>query len=41
MTTSYCKIATAVGLDMPASDDDLRDVLEADVQQVHRHWRHH
>ncbi|MFI6339896.1 hypothetical protein [Streptomyces sp. NPDC050535] len=41
MTTSYRKIASALGLDMPSSNDDLRDVLEADVQQVHRHWSHH
>ncbi len=40
MTTSYRKVADALGLDVPADDDDLRDVLEADVQQVHHHWRH-
>jgi hypothetical protein len=40
MTTSYREVATALGLDVPADDDDLRDVLEADVQQVHHHWRH-
>jgi hypothetical protein len=40
MTTSYRKIASALGLDMPAGDGDLRDVVEADVQQVHSHWRH-
>ncbi|MGP8303586.1 hypothetical protein ACTPOK_37825 [Streptomyces inhibens] len=39
MTTSYCEVADALGLDVPA-DDDLRDLLEADVQQVHHHWRH-
>ncbi|MFF8177756.1 hypothetical protein [Streptomyces chartreusis] len=41
MTTSYRQVAGSLGLDVPAGDDDLRDVLEADVQQVHRHWRHH
>ncbi|MFE9645835.1 hypothetical protein ACFYO0_17370 [Streptomyces sp. NPDC006365] len=41
MTTSYREVAAALGLDVPADDDDLRDVLEADVQQVHHPWRHH
>ncbi|MFF9286447.1 hypothetical protein [Streptomyces griseosporeus] len=40
MMTSYRKVADALGLDVPADDDQLRDVLEADIQQVHRHWRH-
>lgn len=40
MTTSYRKVAGALGLDIPADDDQLRDVLEADIQQVHHHWRH-
>ncbi|MGW1496391.1 hypothetical protein [Streptomyces sp. NPDC002402] len=40
MTTSYRKVADALGLGMPADDDDLRDVLEADVRQVHHDWRH-
>ncbi|MFI9772459.1 hypothetical protein ACIHJG_37255 [Streptomyces sp. NPDC052415] len=40
MTTSYRKIAAALGLDMPAGDNDLRDVLKADVEQVHQYWRH-
>ncbi|MEU5632153.1 hypothetical protein ACH47C_23585 [Streptomyces rishiriensis] len=40
MTTSYRKAAAALGLDLPAGDDDLRDVLDADVQQVHQYWRH-
>jgi hypothetical protein len=39
MTTSYRKITSALGLDVPAADD-LRDILAAEVQQVHRHWRH-
>ncbi|MGW2386345.1 hypothetical protein [Streptomyces sp. NPDC001658] len=39
MTTSYRKVAGALGLDVPADDKDLRDILEADVQQVHHHWR--
>ncbi|MBZ9643177.1 hypothetical protein [Streptomyces sp. PSKA30] len=38
MTTSYRQVAGALGLDVPADDDDLRDVLEADVQQVHSYW---
>ncbi|MFH8663079.1 hypothetical protein [Streptomyces afghaniensis] len=41
MATSYRKVAAALGLDVPAGDDDLRDVLKADVQQVHQYWRHH
>ncbi|MEU0946942.1 hypothetical protein ABZ379_30015 [Streptomyces canus] len=41
MKTSYREVASALGLEVPAGDDDLRDVLEADVEQVHRHWRHH
>jgi hypothetical protein len=41
MTASYRNVASALGLDVPAGDDDLRDILEADVQQVHHHWRHH
>ncbi|MFI1036062.1 hypothetical protein, partial [Streptomyces sp. NPDC020951] len=39
MTTSYREVAGALGLEVPADDDDLRDILEADVQQVHHHWR--
>ncbi|ADI04352.1 hypothetical protein SBI_01231 [Streptomyces bingchenggensis BCW-1] len=38
--TSYRKVASTLGLDLPDDDDDLRDVLEADMQQVHDHWRH-
>ncbi|WP_327411302.1 hypothetical protein OG458_41950 (plasmid) [Streptomyces sp. NBC_01281] len=41
MTTAYRQIAGALGLDMPASDDVLRDIVEADVHQVHHHWSHH
>ncbi|MEU1107253.1 hypothetical protein ABZ408_40945 [Streptomyces tibetensis] len=41
MATSYRQVATALGLDVPGGDDDLRDVLKADVQQVHQYWRHH
>ncbi|WCE02520.1 hypothetical protein PGH47_43020 (plasmid) [Streptomyces sp. HUAS 31] len=37
MTTSYRKVVGAPDLDVPAGYDDPRDVLEADVQQVHRH----
>ncbi|MFE0438896.1 hypothetical protein ACFW2K_28510 [Streptomyces nigra] len=40
MTTSYREVADALGLGLPDNDDDLRDVLEADVQQVYDHWRH-
>ncbi|WP_329345021.1 hypothetical protein OG252_51635 [Streptomyces sp. NBC_01352] len=38
MTTSYREVAGALGLNLP--DNDLRDVLKADVQQVHDRWRH-
>ncbi|MFE9812926.1 hypothetical protein [Streptomyces sp. NPDC005548] len=41
MTTSYRQIAGALGLDMRARDDDLRDVVEGDVHQVHHYWSHH
>jgi hypothetical protein len=41
MRMSYHEVAAALGLDLPPDDDDLRDVVEADVQQVHHHWRHH
>ncbi|MFJ9729397.1 hypothetical protein ACIRP3_42355 [Streptomyces sp. NPDC101209] len=40
MTASYREVAAALGLDVPADDDDLQDVLDADVQQVHNYWRH-
>jgi hypothetical protein len=40
MTTSYREVAGALGLDLPDNDDDLCDVLEADMQQVYDHWRH-
>jgi hypothetical protein len=40
MTSAYRSIGDALGMNIPA-DDDLRDVLDADVQQVHHHWRHH
>ncbi|WP_018569490.1 hypothetical protein [Streptomyces sp. PsTaAH-124] len=39
MAEAYREVAAALGLEVPA-DDELRDVLEADVQQVHQHWRH-
>jgi hypothetical protein len=38
MTMSYCEVAAALGLELPSGDDDLRDVLDADVQQVHSYW---
>ncbi|MER7983828.1 hypothetical protein [Streptomyces sp. NPDC095817] len=38
LTAAYREIAAALGLDAPEDDDGLRDVLEADVQQVHLHW---
>ncbi|MDG9709671.1 hypothetical protein [Streptomyces sp. DH10] len=38
MTTSYRKVAGALGLEAPSDDDDLRDVVDADVQQVHSYW---
>jgi hypothetical protein len=40
MATAYRKVAHALGLDAPADDDDLRDVIEADVERVHQYWRH-
>ncbi|WP_371591245.1 hypothetical protein [Streptomyces sp. NBC_00470] len=36
----YPAVAAASGLDVPDDEGDLRDVLEADVQQVYDHWRH-
>jgi hypothetical protein len=41
LTTAYRTIGNALGMNIPADEDDLRDVLDADVQQVHHHWRHH
>ncbi|MDH6523470.1 hypothetical protein M2163_000025 [Streptomyces sp. SAI-135] len=38
MTMPYREVAAALGLDLPPDDDDLRDVLEADVEQVHSYW---
>ncbi|MFJ3229153.1 hypothetical protein ACIPJS_38190 [Streptomyces sp. NPDC086783] len=38
LTSAYREIVAALGLDAPEGDDELRDVLEADVQQVHLHW---
>ncbi|MET9567136.1 hypothetical protein [Streptomyces tauricus] len=40
MTDAYRVAAGALGLDTPDDDADLQDVLEADVQQVHKHWRY-
>ncbi|MCX4740776.1 hypothetical protein [Streptomyces antibioticus] len=40
MVASYREVAAALGLELPADDNELRDVLDADVQQVHHHWRH-
>jgi hypothetical protein len=40
MAASYREVAASLGLDVPTGDNELRDVLEADVQQVHRHWLH-
>ncbi|MFH8411193.1 hypothetical protein ACH4FX_41455 [Streptomyces sp. NPDC018019] len=37
MTTLYRKGASALGLDLPADDADLQDVLEAGIEQVHHH----
>ncbi|MGW3152377.1 hypothetical protein ACWDG1_49045 [Streptomyces sp. NPDC001177] len=39
MMASYRSVANKLGLEMPAADDDLRDVVEADVEQVHFRWR--
>jgi len=38
MTTSYREVAAALGLNAPSDADDLRDVVDADVQQVHTYW---
>ncbi|UXY33237.1 hypothetical protein [Streptomyces sp. HUAS TT20] len=40
MTTPYREVAGALGLGLPDDDDDLRDLLQANVQQVHEHWRY-
>ncbi|WP_328475897.1 hypothetical protein OHS71_01305 [Streptomyces sp. NBC_00377] len=34
MAASYREVAASLGLEVPADDDELRDVLEADVQKV-------
>lgn len=39
MTRSYRKVAGALGLSVPDNDDDLRDILDADVRRVHQDWR--
>lgn len=39
MAASYREVAAALGLEVPADNDELRDVLEADVQRVHHHRR--
>ncbi|MFA3877101.1 hypothetical protein ABS735_26040 [Streptomyces sp. MMCC 100] len=40
MASHYREILAALGLAAPSDDDDLRDVLEADVEQLYRYWRH-
>ncbi len=35
----YRHVLTALGLDAPDSDEDLRDVVEADAEQVFTDWR--
>ncbi|MFC8198706.1 hypothetical protein ACFWBR_03970 [Streptomyces sp. NPDC060006] len=40
MTDAYRVAAGALGLDTPDADAGLQDVLEAGVQQVHKHWRY-
>ncbi|HEY9327072.1 MAG TPA: hypothetical protein VIS09_02335 [Streptomyces sp.] len=35
----YRDVLTALGLDAPADDEDLRDVVEADAAQVFTDWR--
>ncbi|MFE0737477.1 hypothetical protein [Streptomyces sp. NPDC058855] len=35
----YRSVAAALGLETPTDDDELRDVIEADVQQVFDNWR--
>ncbi|MEV8335584.1 hypothetical protein [Streptomyces niveus] len=40
MTPHYRSVTGALGLEAPSDDDDLRDVLDADVQQVYDDWRY-
>ncbi|MEU5980388.1 hypothetical protein [Streptomyces sp. NPDC047315] len=35
----YGHVLTALGLDAPDDDEDLRDVVEADAEQVFTDWR--
>ncbi|WP_338492188.1 hypothetical protein [Streptomyces sp. SJL17-4] len=35
----YRHVLTALGLDAPDDDEDLRDVVEADAEQVFTDWR--
>jgi hypothetical protein len=39
MARSYREVADALGLKVPAHEGPLREVLEAEVQQVHNYWR--
>lgn len=40
MTAAYRAVVAALGLATPPGDDNLHDVLEADVDQVHHYWLH-
>ncbi|NJP72315.1 hypothetical protein [Streptomyces sp. C1-2] len=39
LTGAYREVAAALGLEVPVDDEGLRDVLEADVEEVHQRWR--
>ncbi|MEU0787197.1 hypothetical protein ABZ341_37290 [Streptomyces sp. NPDC006173] len=41
MITAYRQIAGPLALDIPASDDHLHDIAEADMHQVHHHSSQH
>jgi hypothetical protein len=36
---SFRAVVGKLGLDVPADDNDLRDVLAAAIEQVHQLWR--
>jgi len=41
MMAPYRTVAADLGLEVPSDDDDLRDVLHADVERAYQHWRFH
>ncbi|MCX4429644.1 hypothetical protein [Streptomyces mirabilis] len=40
MTAAFREVASALGLGVPVGETELRDILEAGVQQAHRLWLH-